>query len=244
MKQSWISTVDGNPGEVRDALRLLSDKFSYTLSSSRFVRNNLKDKLIGRGVDRDKIDEILDNLSTKTVLVENNRFPAGLSASALHLLNNRFDVTFKNDIPEPPRKYEWHYPKSFAPRSYQLHSQKLIHDKLGLYRCMVVKMPTGAGKTFNACMTIADYGLDTVYVVPSKLLMEQAYDDFCLFIGSDNVGRIGGGYSETGAPITVAIINSLYSAYRDKSRNSEKALLRRKLVEQTEFVIVDEVLSQ
>lgn len=94
-------------------------------------------------------------------------------------------------------------------------------------------IPTGGGKTVIAAKIISELGLPTLYVVPSRTLLDQTYGDLKGFL-KVKVGRIGDGLFEQGEVI-VATVQSLYLGLCE-GRDSVFRLLNRVGV-----LILDEV---
>lgn len=82
----------------------------------------------------------------------------------------------------------------------------------------IVILPTGAGKTVVALMTVEAMGVSTLVVVPTIDLLHQWHDTICARFGleTDEVGMIGGGF-RTKRPITVITYDSAAMPRRDLS---------------------------
>ena len=104
---------------------------------------------------------------------------------------------------------------SVTPRLYQ--SEALAAWGKALGRGTVV-LPTGAGKTVVALMTVEAMRVSTLVVVPTIDLMHQWHDTICARFGlSENeVGMIGGGF-RTQRPLTVITYDSAAMPRRDLS---------------------------
>ncbi|MCP4499830.1 MAG: DEAD/DEAH box helicase [Deltaproteobacteria bacterium] len=98
-------------------------------------------------------------------------------------------------------------PKPFAkdPRDYQ---QKAIENWRSSSSRGVVVLPTGSGKTFVACLAIADRSRDTLVVVPTIDLLHQWAAVLEEHFACD-VGMVGGGSYEI-APLTIITYDSAY----------------------------------
>ena len=83
----------------------------------------------------------------------------------------------------------------------------------------IFTLPTATGKSMIIFMALIKYHhLGKCFVIVPKVdLMHQMYDDIVNLCKIESVGRVGGGYSETGKEVTVAVINSV----RDKIFSSE-----------------------
>ncbi len=83
----------------------------------------------------------------------------------------------------------------------------------------IVVLPTGAGKTVVALMTMEAMKVSTLVVVPTIDLLHQWHDTICARFGlaPDAVGMIGGGF-RTERPLTVITYDSAAMPRRDLSR--------------------------
>jgi superfamily II DNA or RNA helicase len=90
-------------------------------------------------------------------------------------------------------------------------------------------MPTGSGKTVVALHCIAQRKQPALVIVHTKELLYQWHKEAQQFLGlkDDEVGLLGDRHSDLGKPVTIAIVNSLYTR-AEKYRK------------QTGFLIVDE----
>ena len=106
-------------------------------------------------------------------------------------------------------------PLSVTPRPYQKEALTAWGRAHG--RGMVV-LPTGAGKTVVALMTIEAMAVTTLVVVPTIDLLHQWHDTICARFGleASEVGMIGGGF-RTRRPITVITYDSAAMPRRDLS---------------------------
>jgi superfamily II DNA or RNA helicase len=194
--------------------------FRYEEKGVKYVKQHLSNKL--SHLKKEKLQEILDSVVESVSLVNKDRpsFPSGLLHQAQQLMNERgFNYEVIDHIEHPEPEYKWKFPKGFEPRDYQQNCLGVTGVVLHSHHMMLARMATGAGKTFDACMTIAEYGLPTIYIVPSSLLLEQAYEDFCYFFGKDNIGRLGAGYAED-APIQIATIQTVTTMLPESNKKS------------------------
>ena len=104
---------------------------------------------------------------------------------------------------------------SMTPRPYQRDALTAWGKAHG--RGIVV-LPTGAGKTVVALMTLEAMRVTTLVVVPTIDLLHQWHDTICARFGleADAVGRIGGGFRAE-RPITVITYDSAAMPRRDLS---------------------------
>jgi superfamily II DNA or RNA helicase len=120
---------------------------------------------------------------------------------ALQRQQTPFTVAFATR-PEMPRALTL----AMAPRPYQLEALAawLAEGSAG-----VVVLPTGAGKTFVAAMTIQETGLWTLAVVPTIDLLQQwrAALTAALSLQAEEIGVFGGGEKEL-KPITIITYDS------------------------------------
>ena len=107
--------------------------------------------------------------------------------------------------------------------------QQEAADKILAKRFGVAQMPTGAGKTVVALYAVAMRGQPALVIVHTKELLYQWQQAAQLFLGLDKskIGLLGDGHSDLGKPLTIAIVNSLYTRAEQYR-------------EQTGFLIVDE----
>lgn len=106
-------------------------------------------------------------------------------------------------------------PLSVTPRPYQKEALAAWGKAHG--RGIVI-LPTGAGKTVVALMTLEAMKVSTLVVVPTIDLLHQWHDTICARFGlePDAVGMIGGGF-RTSRPLTVITYDSAAMPRRDLS---------------------------
>jgi superfamily II DNA or RNA helicase len=215
--------LDGNG--VSNVIGVLDRHFSYEPKSARHQKEHLRRNLRDKRVSDERIKTIMENFNSRVSLVnrEDASFPPGLMYSAIKiLLSKNEDCKIIDHIDVPKHKqYNWQPPKGFEPRKHQVNGIKVSNEVMDTCHFMLSRMATGAGKTFDACMTIAHYGLPAMFVVPSKLLLEQAYEDFIYFFGENNVGRLGSGYDED-APIQIATLQTLSTIFQKRTSKDVK----------------------
>lgn len=75
----------------------------------------------------------------------------------------------------------------------------------------VIEIATGTGKTFCGELLIAHHGVRSIFLAPSKPILDQTYERFCRVFGKSNVGYYGAGKRKH-SHITVATYQSVYSS--------------------------------
>jgi hypothetical protein len=115
-------------------------------------------------------------------------------------------------------------------RPYQLRAPQIIRD------CTrgILWHATASGKTNTASRIIADLGVNTLYLVPSKELLDQTVKSVGGFLNlhGGHIGKIGDGTWDA-QPVTVATTATLWSRF-DTPECQE-------LLKQTELLIGDEI---
>jgi superfamily II DNA or RNA helicase len=222
--------LDGPLPAIKKVINILENEFSYTPNSAHQVRNQTRYKLQNKNVPKDVIDRIMSEMD-QTVRLFNNEdltFAPGLVYKAQHLIRGTGIYSEIIDhIPPIRPEYNFHnLRKQFTPRPHQTNA--LIHacTTLEKYHFMVTRMATGAGKTFTACMTIEEFGVKSMFIVPSEILLEQAYEDFIFFFGKELVGRMGAGYHEN-TPIVIATFQSICKSF-DNLKGSQESEKKKK----------------
>jgi superfamily II DNA or RNA helicase len=105
----------------------------------------------------------------------------------------------------------------------------------------ILEMATGSGKSEAAIAITLALGIPkTLYVVPDCAAMYQMYDRYVKrgFDETHQVGRLGDTLCELDRPVTIAVINSLFSAI--KTRNEDVLAI----LDEAELLIADEVHHQ
>lgn len=130
---------------------------------------------------------------------------------ALLTQHTPFTVAFEE---RPPLPFETAL--KIEPRPYQ---REALASWLAAESAGVVILPTGAGKTFVAAMSIHQTGLWTLAVVPTLDLLQQWRDALAssLSLNPDNIGMFGGGDKEI-KPITVITYDSAALYIRELKR--------------------------
>lgn len=185
------------------------------------------------------------------LLQKSGKFPIGLLAMVCDFLDEK---GLKHEIIDlrPDIKYGKSVPQvnnDFEPRSYQTRAVKTACNK----GSGIIKMATGAGKSFVISSVVAKYNIPTiVYVIGIELLhqmkktIESSYGIEC--------GIVGGGECDVSKQVTIMTIWSAASAFNKKvkitdndttleSKKQINALnkeLVRKKVQEAQLFIFDE----
>jgi len=114
----------------------------------------------------------------------------------------------------------------------------------------IIKVPTRGGKTYIAAEIIRllrgrENALQTLFVVDSVDLFEQAADDISLITGipKEDIGKIQGDKFDV-KPVTIAMIQTITSALYPTKKNPKTSARKRdfnKLLKSIDFMIVDEI---
>ena len=116
-------------------------------------------------------------------------------------------------------------------RPYQLRAALVLRSRGGRG---ILWHATASGKTVTAARMISDFGVNTLYLVPSIELLDQtaaALTEFLRLPRCQHVGRIGEGQWDV-QPITVATTQTLWARFETEPC--------KQLLAQTEFLIGDE----
>lgn len=132
------------------------------------------------------------------------KFPTGLLGKVLQALYmSNIRVNLEYTVKKPERKHNWTILGRKVPRDYQIEAK----DEFIKYENGILQLATGAGKTFVACMIIADIGVDTLFLVHTKDLLRQAIENIKNTLGVE-LGQIGDGKCDI-KPITVATVQTI-----------------------------------
>ena len=128
-------------------------------------------------------------------------FSIGLLEEVKRLLNKE---NIKYEIIDNRRKIKHNNFKcNIELRDYQERAFNLIKDEdIG-----IVGLPVNFGKSYLAMKLIEYKNVNTIWIVRTRTLAEQAYNDFKKFFNCE-IGFIGSGVYKP-APITVALIQTL-----------------------------------
>ena len=177
------------------------------------------------------------------------KYPTGLYSYVSNVFdkhNVKFDVVDEREYPKQTKELKVHG------KEYRDYQQKIIDDAIIAQRG-IIKVATGGGKTVIGASIIARLNLNTIFVVHTIDLLEQAYDEISDMLQLE-IGRLGGGHCEI-KKFTVATIQTInaalgyeYEPIDDESyikeEISEKILNKkdevRRMVENADVVINDE----
>lgn len=144
-------------------------------------------------------------------------FPSGLWTTALNAAEARgVAVETHDERPEPVAmgtRPTWIGP---ALRPYQEAAWRALHGAEG----GILKMATRGGKTAISARLIQELGWRTLFVVPSKLLLDQAIKMLVECLSGASVTSVGAGEWDDSGDVVVATIQSLdkYSSTREFRR--------------------------
>lgn len=146
------------------------------------------------------------------------QFPTGLLFDVIKLLeekNIKYEIKDKRKIHNKKLNIKWN--NKIKLRKYQLKAKRsfIQHGGNG-----IIKIPTGGGKTYTAASIIQRINLPTIFIVPSKQLLNQTIKSLekCL---KTSIGKIGDGTWNI-KNITVATIQTLIRADCDKNEKFEQ----------------------
>ncbi len=160
-----------------------------------------------------------------------NSFPTGWLFSKIIPTLKKLDIYYLltdyrqeyNDISKINGKYP------FELRSYQNECIDMITINKKIRG--IISIGTGGGKSIIAGKIIDYYGRKTLYIVPSLLLLNQTYKNFCDWFGIDKVGYIGNGEYNVSL-INVATAQTIWARLETPEI--------KELLETTEVLFLDE----
>jgi superfamily II DNA or RNA helicase len=89
--------------------------------------------------------------------------------------------------------------------------EKALEHVLGVDPVCMIRMATGVGKTLVGQEIIRHYGVKSIFLVPSKSILNQTVRRFTSAFGGSNVGKFGDGRKKH-RHVTVATYQSVYHA--------------------------------
>lgn len=146
--------------------------------------------------------------------------PAGLAEKIVGIIENNGIKWELTDLRIYP-KYNLEFNQVTGLRPYQQEALELATEEYGLTKSVgrgIIKMPPRAGKSLTAAAIIAKLGVNTLFVVPSQLLLYQSQKAISEALGIE-VGILGDGIWEP-QDITVSTAQTLVAKrntpqYRD-----------------------------
>jgi superfamily II DNA or RNA helicase len=132
-------------------------------------------------------------------------------------------------------------------RPYQQRAVKAVTVKakgLPWFGRGIIKMPIRSGKTKTSAKLISMFGVRTLFIVPSQMLMYQTVKSFEEAFPEEHIGMVGDGVWNPRF-VTVATVQTLHKM-RGRKKDGEKPAVPRdvryqELVSNTDLVIADEV---
>jgi hypothetical protein len=160
-------------------------------------------------------DETLDRLL----------LPRGILSQVESLLADAGTILDLTDVRPSPSLIELSFAANLTEQQHAAVEALKGHDH------GVLVAPPGTGKTVIACALIAHRGYPTLVIVDRQALLEQWTSQLTELLGFEEsaVGRIGGGHTQPGGLVDVAMAQSL-------ARHDDLA----ELTESYGFVVVDE----
>ena len=227
---------------------------------------NVMTTIEAESLDRDLLNVINDCMSYK--LTEYNNFtkqysefsyplfdkktlkyPTGLFSTLNNILTNyniEYDVIDHRTLPDSKKSL------SFVDRQPRDYQQEVIEKAIQCERG-IIKVATGGGKTTIGAGIIAQLNLNTLFIVNSIDLLEQASDEFKKMLGIE-IGKIGGGEFDV-RQVNVCTIQTLFYALDLKYDTADDELMIKekisdsvknrkeeivKCIGECELIIVDE----
>ena len=139
-------------------------------------------------------------------------FPVGLFHSIKQTLIE-YQLSY-----EVEDRREWDFPKRLLGKkpSYMRPYQTAAVDAAIEKRGGMLRCATGTGKTLCGQEIIRHFGFKSLFLVPSRPILEQTVRRFRESFGNKNVGVFGGGKKDPGW-VTVATYQSIYASDEDWS---------------------------
>lgn len=135
------------------------------------------------------------------------RFPTGLLREVLAFFEHRgaeVSLVESRSTPEAcPALANWQFEGSL--RWYQQEAFQVAQRSQG----GVFKLAPRAGKTLLASKIVSHFGLKTLFVVPSLLLLDQAFEVLSARLPSASVTRLGSGKRDLTGDIVIATMGSI-----------------------------------
>lgn len=160
----------------------------------------------------------------------NNSFPTGLLKKARTTLNNLGIEVELKDLREKPTGFPIIL-KNVKLRDYQ---EECVKEMCRVGRGLI-QVATSGGKTIITSALLANLGVNSLVIVPTKELLKQTSSELSKFLGI-KVGIIGDGEKEIGK-ITVATFQSLTTSKNVKKRKYDPENNRWHTVDDKEVII-------
>lgn len=145
-------------------------------------------------------------------LYRDAQFPSGLLEKVLPRLSpDEYVVVDQRQKPSRDPRLVFDPALFEKARWYQKEALAAIKE----HKRLIVKEPTGSGKTMLAACAINAAGVKTLYIVPTIELLHQTAREFAGIFGRQNIGVIGDGMWAAHPAIVVATVQSLWSRYED-----------------------------
>jgi superfamily II DNA or RNA helicase len=169
--------------------------------------------------------------------------PAGLALEIYTLLRKqgiRVKIVDNRKFPDYRIEYGWN--QAYSLRDYQVQAVKSIVEphggKLGIVGRGILKLPPRSGKTLIGAALIREFGVRTLFIVPSTFLLHQSREVLREALQCE-IGAVGDDIWET-RDVTVATIQTLIKR-RGKNTKREPANEEYlKLIRISDLVIWDE----
>ncbi len=161
-----------------------------------------------------------------------NSFPTGWIKRVKDVYRQQGYTVLTEDIRTGEKnKYDFEATLPFPLRYYQ---EEAVAVALRRTRT-ILKIGTGGGKTLIAVDIADKLKTDTLIIVPSLILLDQTYDEFCQAFGAEHVGRIGEGDYEP-SKITVASIQTLWARRDNQLVNTFLRSINCLIIDECHFV--------
>ena len=168
---------------------------------------------------------------TKNLLnTRNNTFPTGLLKKARTTLNSLGIEVELKDLREKPTGFPIIL-KNVKLRDYQ---EECVKEMCRVGRGLI-QVATSGGKTIITSALLANLGVNSLVIVPTKELLKQTSSELSKFLGI-KVGIIGDGEKDIGK-ITVATFQSLTTSKDVKKRKYDPENNRWRTVDDKEVII-------
>jgi superfamily II DNA or RNA helicase len=135
--------------------------------------------------------------------------PSGLTAQVIQVLREEdahFELRDETRVRHPRTNIPWNPERTLRP--YQLRSIQAALRAKPIPGLGILKMPIRSGKTLTAAKLITVLGRPTLFLVPSKMLLEQTVKVLRNALPATPIGIIGDGQYDVQF-VTVATIQSL-----------------------------------